>query len=66
MRSQLSPPISPPSMQASPETTGPPGLWHRLDPARRQQLAQCLAQLIRQMRRSALPPAEEADDHEPA
>jgi hypothetical protein len=66
MRPQPSPPIPPPSTRSLTETTGPPGLWHRLDPARRQQLAQCLAQLIRQMRRAARPPAEEADDHEPA
>jgi hypothetical protein len=64
MRLQLSRPTSPPSMQSPIETTGPPGLWHSLDPPRRQQLAQCLAELIRRMRRSAMTPPEEADDHE--
>ena len=65
MRLQLSRPTSPPTMQSPTGTTGPPGLWHSLDPTRRQQLAQCLAGLIQRMRRSAMmTPPEEADDHE--
>jgi hypothetical protein len=64
MRLQLSRPTSPPSMQSPTGTTGPPGLWHSLDPARRQQLAQCLAELIQRMRCSDMTPPEEADDHE--
>jgi hypothetical protein len=64
MRAQLSPRMSRPLMRPPRRTTGPPGLWPGLDPIQRQQLAQCLAELIQRMRRSTMTPPEEADDHE--
>ena len=61
--SRLPRPISP-ALPATLPTTGPPSLWHHLDPSRRQQLAQHMAELIRRLPLNDGRPSEEAP-HEP-
>lgn len=67
------PPVAPyqdlPTPTASQEPPTPtasalPRLWPQLQPTQRQQLTQCLAELIQRQRRAAVTRAEEAT-HEP-
>ena len=53
--------LSPP--QSEKPSHLPPPLWRQLDPLCQQQLAQCLAELIRRIRRPPL--VLEAESHEP-
>ncbi|WP_242471072.1 hypothetical protein [Thiocystis violacea] len=62
-QTSLLPRTIPPSPPAARPATGSPSLWNRLDPTRRQQLAQLLATLIRRLPPiSARPPAETPDE----
>ena len=51
--------------QPTPTVTGRPRLWPDLTPTQRQQLAQCLAELIRRQRQ-AKPTATAEAPHEPS
>ncbi len=65
MRTPLSPPRHPaPTPPATP--TDRPRLWQGLEPARRHQLAQCLAELIRRLRGAPLTASTEEARHEPS
>jgi hypothetical protein len=52
-------PTDPPS---APPVTGPPTLWQRLEPSRRRQLAQHVAELIRRLRPISAGPRQETPD----
>ena len=63
-------PLEPPSAlprqrQPTPTVTDRPRLWPDLTPAQRQQLAQCLAELIRRQRQAKSTATAEAP-HEPS
>jgi len=68
MKVKLSPPDLPSALprqrQPTPIVTDRPRLWPDLTPAQRQQLAQCLAELIRRQRQARLTATAEAR-HEP-
>ena len=67
MNVKLSPPDPPSALprqrQPTPTVAGRPRLWPDLMPAQRQQLAQCLAELIRRQRQ-AKPTATAEASHE--
>jgi hypothetical protein len=64
MKAKLSPQELPRQRQPTPTVTDRPRLWPNLTPAQRQQLAQCLAELIRRQRQ-ARPTAPAEAPHEP-
>ena len=59
------PPVAPNQEQPTPTASALPRLWLHLQPTQRQQLTQCLAELIQRQRRAAVTRAEEAI-HEPS
>jgi hypothetical protein len=59
----LLPSASSPAGQPAEAVTGAPRLWPALNPTQRQQLAQCLAQLLQRLHHRA--PTEETN-HEPS
>jgi len=59
------PSVLPGQRQPTPIVTDRPRLWPDLTPAQRQQLAQCLAELIRRQRQ-AKPTATAEAPHEPS
>lgn len=64
-QTSLLPRTSSPDPPLARPVTGPPHLWHRLDPSRRQQLAQHVAELIRRLPPTrACPPQEKPDDRQ--
>ena len=58
------PPVAPYQEQPTPTASDLPRLWPNLQPTQRQQLTQCLAELIQRQRRAAVTRAEAAT-HEP-
>ena len=58
------PPVAPYQEPPTPTASALPRLWPQLQPTQRQQLTQCLAELIQRQRRAAITRAEEAT-HEP-
>ncbi len=63
MRTPLRPPRHPtPTLPAPPPNQ--PRLWPALEPARRHQLAQCLAELIRRLHATPRPTSPEETSHE--